>query len=205
MKIAVYGATGRVGSKVVAEAAARGHHVTALSRHEAALPDGVTWQHGDLADAESVRTVAAGHDVVLTANGPSRKPGEDPFAFSGLIAGVAGAVGSTRLVVVGGAGSLLAAPGVRLVDTPEFPDAYKTEALATAEALERLRAAGPGLDWTYLSPAPVIEDGERTGSYHVADDSPAGSWISFADFAVALVDELEQPAHHRARFTVASR
>ena len=205
MKIAVYGATGRVGSNVVAEAAARGHHVTALSRHEAALPDGVTWQHGDLADAESVRTVAAGHDVVVTANGPSRKPGEDPFAFAGLIADVAGAVGSTRLLVVGGAGSLLAAPGVRLVDTPEFPDAYKTEALATAEALERLRAAGPELDWTYLSPAPVIEDGERTSSYQVADDSPAGSWISFADFAVALVDELEHPAHRRARFTVASR
>lgn len=205
MKIAVYGATGRVGSRVVAEAAARGHQVTALSRHEAATPSEVTWQHGDLTDLDGVRKVASAHDAVVTANGPSRVPGEDPFGFADVIAGVASAVGQTRLVVVGGAGSLLAAPGVRLVDTPEFPDVYKTEALATAEALERLRAAGPELDWTYLSPAPVIEDGERSGHYQVGGDSPVGSWISFADYAVALVDELERPAHRRARFTVASR
>jgi putative NADH-flavin reductase len=205
MKIAVYGATGRVGSRIVAEAVNRGHHVTALSRHEAAVPAGATWQHGDVADTNGVAAVAAGHDAVVTANGPSRRPGEDPFAFAALIAGVAGAVGSTRLLVVGGAGSLLDETGTRLVDSPDFPTAYRTEALATSEALARLRASGPELDWTYLSPAPEIDEGERTGSYRVAADTPAGSWISFADYAVALVDELERPAHRRARFTVASR
>ncbi len=205
MKIAVYGATGRVGSRVAAEAVARGHHVTALSRNDATVPAGAQWQRGDLADADGVRAIAAGHDAVVTANGPSRKPGEDPFAFADLVASVADAVGSTRLVVVGGAGSLQAAPGVRLVDTPQFPAEYKSEALATSAALDRLRAAAPTLDWTYLSPAPVIDEGERTGSYRISDETPAGEWISFADYAVALVDELERPAHRRTRFTVATR
>ena len=207
MKIAVYGATGNIGSRIVAEAVGRGHHVTALSRREPATPpaDGVVWSAGDLADTEGVAAVAAAHDVVLTANGPSRVPGEDPFAFAPLLRGAAAVVGGARFFVVGGAGSLLAAPGVRLVDTPEFPEAYKSESLAGAEVLDFLRGADESLDWVYLSPAPVIEAGERTGSYQVADETPAGSWISYEDYAVAVLDELERPAHRRARFTVASR
>ncbi len=204
MRIAVYGATGNVGRQIVDEAARRGHQVTALSRHQKDLPDGIVWQHGDLTDLDSVRAIAADNDVVVTANGPSREPGGDPFEFRTIIEGVAGAVGSTRLFVVGGAGSLEAAPGVRLVDTPEFPEEYKTEALASAAALGFLRDAGPELDWTYLSPAPVFPYGEPTGKYVVGADSPVGESISGADFAVALVDELERPAHSRSRFTVAA-
>ena len=203
MKIAVFGATGQVGRSIVAEAVRRGHHVTALSRHEGDLPAGVDWQYGDLADRATVTGIAAGHDAVVTANGPSRVPGEDPFGFPALIAEVADAVGSTRLVVVGGAGSLEAAPGVRLVDTPEFPAEYKQEALATAAALDHLRSSSTA-DWTYLSPAPLFPSGDPTGSYVTGSDSPVGTSISGADFAVALVDELENPKHRNKRFTVAA-
>lgn len=202
MKIAVFGATGTVGRFVVAEALRRGHEVTALSRHEAELP-GVTWQRGDLSDDATVRAVAVAHDVVVTANGPSRVAGEDPFAFASLIAQVATAVGSTRLLVVGGAGSLEAAPGVRLLDTPEFPEAYKNEALATSAALDFLRST-TSVDWTYLSPAPLFPAGEPTGSYRLGTDSPVGTSISGEDFAIALIDELENPNHRNQRFTVAA-
>jgi putative NADH-flavin reductase len=204
MKIAIYGATGNVGKHIVAEAAARGHEVTALSRHESPLPAGVPWQHGDINDIESVSAVTAAHDAVVTANGPSRVPGEDPFTFEGTIRGLVGALGTTRVLVVGGAGSLLAAPGVRLVDTPEFPEEYKPEALASAAALEFLRSTGEDVDWTYLSPAPVFPAGEATGSYVAGTESPVGSTISGEDFAKAVLDELERPAHRRTRFTVAA-
>jgi hypothetical protein len=203
MRIAVYGATGRVGSHVVAEALRRGHEVTALSRHAAPTSDDATWQQGDATDAASVAQAAATHDVIVTAHGPSRAAGDDG-AFLGSVRTVADAVGSTRLIVVGGAGSLFAAPGVRLVDTPGFPDAYKPEALIQAEALEILRGARPDLNWTYLSPAPEFTDGERTGSYVVAGDEPAGANISVADYAVVLVDEIERPGHPRQRFTAAN-
>lgn len=206
MKILVYGGTGRVGSAIVAEAARRQHDVIAVSRHEPAkLPANVVWQRGDAADTAAVGKAATDVDVVVSALGPSRDPGGDPFAFAGLVAGLAQAAGLTRLVVVGGAGSLLAAPGVRLVDTPQFPAIYKTEALASAAALEELRGSAESVDWTLLSPAPVIDEGERTGSYRIGSDSPVGEFISFADYAIALVDELERPAHRRTRFTVASR
>jgi putative NADH-flavin reductase len=221
MKILVYGGTGRVGSAVVAEAAARGHEVIAASRRapERELPHGATWQPGDATDLDGVAKTATDVDVVVSALGPSREPGGDPFAFAGIVAGLAEAVGGTRLAVVGGAGSLVVSPGpdaghddpagtgagvVRLVDTPEFPAIYKTEALASADALEVLRGTGPEVDWTFLSPAPVIDEGERTGSYRVGADSPVGTFVSFADYAAALVDELERPAHRRTRRTVAT-
>src|SRR5581483_965974 len=121
------------------------------------LPAGATWRAGDAADPAAVAQAAAGADVVVSALGPSREPGGDPFAFAGIVRGLADAVGGTRLVVVGGAGSLQAGPGVRLVDTPDFPPEYRTEALATAEALEALRGTAPSVDWTYLSPAPVLD------------------------------------------------
>ena len=196
MKIAIYGATGMIGSAVVAEAVLRGHEVTGLSRRGGQPNAGESTAslrsvRGDASDPSSVRTVAAENDVVVVAAGPSREPGGDPRAF-------------LDLVVVGGAGSLLAAPGTRLIDLPEFPEAYKVEALAQSEALDLLRAAGPELDWTYLSPAPEIAPGAKTGIYKLGGDSPAGDRITVPDFSVALVDEIEHPAHHRERFTVAN-
>ena len=111
-------------------------------------------------------------------------------------------LGDTRLIVVGGAGSLQVG-GARLVDSPDFPEAYRPEALVAAEALDYFRGLGDDVDWTFFSPAPVIAPGERTGTYKVGTDSPAGDFVSAEDFAVALLDELEQPAHRRRRFTVA--
>jgi putative NADH-flavin reductase len=206
MKIAVYGGTGRVGSAVVAEAASRGHDVVALSRNESRneLPAGAVWQQGDAADPGSVAKLATDVDAIVTALGPSRVPGEDPFAFAGVVRRLAEAVGTTRVLVVGGAGSLYVAPGVRLVDTPQFPAEYRDESLASAEALEYLRGTGESVDWTFLCPPPVIDEGERTGSYRRGDENPVGTFISFADFAIAVVDELERPAHRHARFTVAT-
>lgn len=203
MKIAVYGATGNVGSAIVAEAASRGYEVTGLSRRPGST-EGVRWLQGDAGDASSVRAVAADHDVVVSAIGPSREPGGDGQPFLDAIQTLVDNVGDARLLVVGGASSLEVAPGVRLYDTPDFPDAYKSEAEWGIRALELLRTTASPLSWTYLSPAPEMGPGERTGSYQVADDAVAGWRISYADYAVAMLDEIESPQHLRARFTAAN-
>ena len=111
-----------------------------------------------------------------------------------------------RLLVVGGAGSLEIAPGKALVDTPEFPAAYKAEALAGRAFLEALRAEKV-LDWTFISPSALFEPGERTGSYRIGGnqllaDANGKSWVSMEDYAIAMADEIEKPAHPRQRFTV---
>ncbi|MDT4972932.1 MAG: uncharacterized protein QOG22_3075 [Pseudonocardiales bacterium] len=205
MKIAVVGATGMVGSRVVDEAAARGHQVTAVNRAGSAqVRPNVTPRAADITDSGVAAALAAEHDVVVSAIGPSREPGGDPSAFAGTLAQLATDVRAARLVVVGGAGSLQVAPGVRLVDTAEFPEVHKVEALAAAESMATLQQLDAVGEWTYLSPAPVIAPGERTGSYVLGEDSPVGVTISAEDFAVALVDEIEQPAHTGRRFTVAN-
>jgi putative NADH-flavin reductase len=197
MKIAVYGATGIIGSRIVAEARGRGHDVTALAR---TASDEV--QASDLADAAQVREVAAKHDVVVSATGPSRT-GAPAQPWLDAVQTLIDSAGATRVLFVGGAGSLVV-KGTRLLDTPEFPEAYKPEALAGAAALELFRAAPESVDWTFFSPAPVIAPGERTGTYVLGTESPAGTSISAEDYAVALLDELEQPAYRRARFTAAT-
>jgi len=202
MKIALYGATGMIGSRIAAEATARGHQVTGLSRSGGDLPDGVVAATGDLADAAAVREVAVAHDVVVNATGPSRTGADHAEWLSAVATLIAHAEG-TRVAQVGGAGSL-EVDGVRLLDQPDFPEAYQAEARTGAEALALFRQAPESVDWTYLSPAPVIAPGERTGRYTLATDSPAGTSISAEDFAVALLDELEQPSYRHARFTAAT-
>lgn len=204
MKIVVIGGTGMVGSRIVAEAVARGHEVTSVSRTGTDSRPGVVAVAAHADDTATIAALASHADVVVSAIGPSREPGGDPSAFADTLTALALAVTPTRLAVVGGAGSLLAAPGVRLIDTPEFPDEYKAEALAGAESLAALQALSLDGDWTYLSPAPVIAPGERTGHYELAEDAPAGGSISAEDYAVALVDELEKPQHNGRRFTVAN-
>jgi putative NADH-flavin reductase len=205
MKIAVIGGTGMVGSRIVAEAAARGHQVTSVSRKgDAPQSSNIAVLTTDVADLVAMQELAAEHDVIVSAIGPSREPGGDPSTFARTLVELATAVAQARLIVVGGAGSLFAAPGVRLVDTPEFPDVYKAEALAGAASLEALKALPDAGEWSYLSPAPIIAPGERTGRYVVADDDPAGETISAEDYAVALIDEIENPAHTGRRFTVAN-
>jgi putative NADH-flavin reductase len=202
MRIAVYGATGMIGSRVVAEAVARGHEVTGVTRSGGDLPAGVDAVQGSAGDAELAARVAAGADVVLSAIGPSRTGG-DRREYLAHLRTLVETLGGKRILVIGGAGSLLV-DGRRLVDDPGFPEVYRAEALIAAEALEYFRALGEEVDWTFVSPAPLIQPGERTGRYTLGLDSPVGDAVSAEDFAVALIDEIEKPAHRRRRFTLAN-
>ena len=193
MKIALFGATGMVGSRIAAEATARGHQVTSLSRSTG----------GDLADASAVREAAADHDVVVSATGPSRT-GDPHEPWLDAVSTLIDNAGDARVLFVGGAGSLLTPDGTRLLDTDGFPPEYLGEATTGAAALDLFRAAPDSVDWTFVSPAPAIAPGERTGSYATSLDTPAGDFISAEDYAVVLLDEIEEPRHRRQRFTAAA-
>jgi putative NADH-flavin reductase len=212
MKIALIGATGFVGSALLKELLARGHEVRALLRDPAKLAPqpGLELHQADATQAEAVATAVQGVDAVLSAYNPGWGHSElfDEFlrGSAAITAGVKQA-GVARLLVVGGAGSLYVAPGVQLVDTPQFPAEWKAGALAAREALNRLRSEQE-LDWAFVSPPIQLEPGERSGQYRLGgeellSDAQGQSRISVADLAVALVDELEAPRHHRERFTVA--
>ncbi|MBZ9897020.1 NAD(P)-dependent oxidoreductase [Mesorhizobium sp. BR1-1-6] len=199
-KVALIGASGEVGSRLLKELSDRGHTVTGIARNPekiAALP-GVTARKGDVFDMEGLAKLIRGHDVVI-----SSVHFLDSDADT-LIAAVR-ASGVKRYLVVGGAGSLEVAPGKRLVDTPEFPDIYKAEAQKGADFLDKLKTIDD-LDWTFLSPSAMFIPGERTGKFRLGKDtllaSHKGSSISFEDYAIAMVDEIEKPAHIKQRFTV---
>lgn len=201
MKITVIGATGMIGSRIVAEAAQRGHQVTALSRSGTIVKGASIAKAMDLSDTSAVNAATEASDVTVIAVSPDRGGGShEPtiLAHSNFIA----AQPSGRFLVVGGAGSL-EIDGVRLMDTAGFPPAYYNEAATFSTILDLYRASR-GLDWTMLSPPPMIAPGERTGVYRVGSDSPIGDAISAEDFAVAIVDELEKPSHTGSRFTVAN-
>jgi putative NADH-flavin reductase len=202
MKVAVIGASGRAGSRIQAELVSRGHAGTGIARHpeQIATAPGVTAVKGDVFDQAGLAEILRGHDAVVSAVHFLQS---DPAVLIGAVR----ASGVKRYVVVGGAGSLLVAPGLRLVDTPQFPAEYLAEATKGAAFLETLRTVDD-LEWTFISPAALIDFGQRTGSYRKGGDqllvdAAGNSTISFEDYAVALVDELEQPAHVRQRFTVA--
>jgi uncharacterized protein len=202
MKIAIYGASGMVGSRVAAEAVNRGHEVVGVTRSGGDLPAGVRAVQGNANDIASAKEVAAEADVLVAAIGPSRTGGahQDYLdAIANLVAAVQGT--ETRLLVVGGAGSLVV-NGNRVVDGPDFPAEYKAESLTVSQALDDLRGTDDSVNWTMLSPAFVIAPGERTGTFRLGLDEPIGTQISAEDFAVALVDEIETPAHNRRRFTL---
>ncbi|ABK05527.1 putative NADH-flavin reductase [Arthrobacter sp. PvP102] len=201
MKIAVYGATGMVGGQIVKESLRRGHDVTAISRTGAAVP-GATACRAELADVHTFTSVARDHDAVVLATVPSRTGGDHGEWLAAMKAAF-GSAGTTRLLVVGGAGAL-EINGVRLCDSPDFPEPYRPEARSMAAAYDEIRSAPEALNWTMLAPAPVMQPGARSGKYVTADNSPAGRSITTQDFAVAMLDELEKPSHVRARFTVAN-
>jgi len=199
-KVALIGASGQAGSRILKELSGRGHHVTAIARHPesiAALP-GVTAQRGDVADGPALAALLRGHDAVVSSVHFSVT---DPATLIDAVR----ASGVKRYLVVGGAGSLEVAPGLRLIDTPDFPDAYKAEASAGATFLDLLRGETE-LEWTFLSPSAMFVAGERTGVFRLGKDmllaNDRGSSISFEDYAIALVDEIERPTHVRQRFTV---
>ena len=201
MKIAVIGASGNAGSRITTELARRGHAVTAIARHPEKIASGanVTPTRGDVMDQAGLARLLAGHDAAISS---VHFLDSDPVKLIG--AARESKVG--RYLVVGGAGSLEVAPGVRLVTTPGFPLAYKAEAEKGAAFLDLLRAETE-LNWTFLSPSALFTAGERTGKFRLGTDqlltaSDGKSSISFEDFAVALADEIERPAHIRQRFTV---
>lgn len=190
-----------IGSRIVSEAAHRGHQVTALSRSGKSVKGASTATAMELSDTSAVNAATDASDVTVIAVSPDRGGGShEPTirAHSNFIA----AQPSGRFLVVGGAGSL-EIDGVRLMDTAGFPPAYYNEAATFSTILDLYRASR-GLDWTMLSPPPMIAPGERTGVYRVGSDSPIGDAISAEDFAVAIVDELEKPSHTGSRFTVAN-
>lgn len=201
MKIAIFGGTGMIGSRVASEATQRGHEVTVISRSEQ-LPEGTTkFVAMAFNDTSNVVALIDSVDATVIAIPPDRSGGShEPIlqAHRDLIA----ARPSGRMLIVGGAGSL-EVNGVRLKDTPEFPPIYHAEASTFSTILDLYRAS-EGLDWTMLSPAPMISPGTRTGEYRTGIDNPIGDSISAEDFAVAIVDELEKPAHMGMRFTVAN-
>jgi hypothetical protein len=185
----------------------RGHTVKAVVRHpeQVHVADAVTVIQGDVTDPASVAAAAEGCDAAVSAYSPPRTdPGRLSHAARALMAGLAKA-GVRRLIVVGGAGSLEVQPGVQLLDTPEFPPGWTAIALAHRDMLPVLK--GADLDWTVFSPAALIEPGTRTGKFRlsgtqIVSNSSGESRISAEDYAVALVDELENPQHLRQQFTV---
>ncbi len=201
MKIAVIGASGNAGSRITAELARRGHAVTAIARNPEKIAKlaNVTAKQGDAHDRAALAQLLAGHDAAISsihflASDPEKLIGAAKDAHVG------------RYLVVGGAGSLEVAPGVRLVTTPTFPPQYKAEAEKGAAFLDRL-SQEKQLNWTFLSPSALFTAGERTAKFRLGTDQlltdgNGKSWISFEDFAVALADEIERPAHIRKRFTV---
>ncbi|WP_407180201.1 NAD(P)-dependent oxidoreductase [Bradyrhizobium sp. STM 3562] len=201
MKIAVAGASGRAGSCITTELARRGHSMTGIARNPdriAKLPN-VTAVRGDAFNRAELAKLWAGHDAAVSS---IHFLASDPEA----LIGAAKDSRVPRYLVVGGAGSLEVAPGVRLVTTATFPAEYKAEAEKGAAFLDRLLQEKE-LNWTFLSPSALIVHGERTAKFRLGTDqlltdSAGKSWITFEDFAVAMADEIERPAHIRKRFTV---
>ncbi len=206
MNVVLYGATGMIGTRTLKELLSRGHHVTAIVRDPAKIVQqhAVNVVKGDIFDPQQVAAQVKGADAVISAYGPGSAVDDLLKATHSLIAGLKEA-GVNRLIFVGGAASLYVAPGVDVIDSGQLPEEYKPIAIAHRNALNVLRTAD--LDWTYFSPAAVIQPGERTGKFRLGTDSlllddNGNSAISAEDYSIALVDELEKPRYIRQRFTI---
>ena len=211
MKIALIGATGFVGSAILKEALERGHEVTAIVRHPDKLQahPKLHAKKGDVYSADEVARLVSGHDAVISAFNPGWN---DPEIYNHQVKGTESIIkgvkqaGVKRLLFVGGAGSLEVKPGVQSVDLPQFPAEYKQGALATRDALNLLRKE-TSLEWSFLSPSADLSPGQRTGKFRLGKDqllkdAKGESRVSVEDYSVAMLDEVERPAHIRQRFTV---
>jgi putative NADH-flavin reductase len=201
MKIAVIGATGNAGSRIVTELLSRGHQILGIARHPDKMQPrpGLTLTQGDVKDEGFLGKLLAGQEVAIHSV---------RFLDTNAQSAIGGAkrAGVQRFLVVGGAGSLEIAPGSALIDQPNFPPAYKPEASAGRDFLNTLKTERE-LNWTYLSPSTFFSPGERTGKFRVGKDqlltgADGQSKISMEDYAIALADEIEKPRHRRERFTV---
>lgn len=211
MKIALIGCTGAIGQRILTEALSRGHQVTVIARN----PSHITQRHenlraekGDILDPKSIAEATSGHDVVISAYGPPEgKRGQLIEATRSLLKGVKQAPGVKRLITVGGAGTLEVAPGILLLDTVFIPKVWRPTEIAHREAKHIIQDSELGLDWTILSPAMNIAPGVRTGKYRTGTDQlivdeHGKSEISTEDYAVALLDEVENQRFSRQRFSV---
>lgn len=201
-RIVILGITGRVGSRLADELLTRGHSVTGIARNVAEAPvrPGLIVRSADATQADTLVPLLRGHDAVVST---TRFVGGSE---AGVLLSAVRQADVPRLLVVGGAGSLEVAPGVALIDTPQFPAAYKAEASAGRDFLRTLQKE-KDLDWTFLSPSAFFEPGARTAKFRLGGDqllvdAHGKSWISMEDYAIALADELESPKHSRRRFTV---
>jgi putative NADH-flavin reductase len=212
MNIVVFGAAGKAGQRITREAAGRGHHVTAVARRAGELshlPAGVVARTGSATEPESVRELAKGADALVLAIG-----GEDTSVWERAARTVVEALSrmsgeAPRLIHMGGGATLLAPDGTRFLDSPSFPAEFRASAMGQEKALEYYRALrSPKVRWTYVSPPPVhFAPGEKKGVYRTATDHPVTdaqgrAAISYEDFAMAIVDEIEKPRFVNTRFTV---
>lgn len=214
MKIVLIGATGYVGSAILEEALNRGHEVTAIVRH----PEKITpcknliAKKGDVFNDKELAQLIEGHEAVISAFNPfsSKETISDSYqkqiTGTQLLINAVKKAGVKRVLMVGGAGSLEVAPGIQLVNTPEFPKEWKDMALAMSEVLTILKKEHQ-LPWTLLSPSALLKPGERSGKFRLGGDQlitdiNGESKISTQDYAVAMIDELEIPKHTYKRFTV---
>lgn len=209
MKVALIGASGTIGRRIAEEALRRGHEVTAVLRN----PDRFDLEHerlqkaeADVMDPSSLEKAILGHDAVISAFGPKFGQEEELIAAARTIVEGTRRGGASRLLIVGGAGTLIADSGVPLMDTPEFPEEIRPLARAHADAFDIYKESD--LEWTYVSPAAVIEPGKRTGQFRIGmdrlvTDESGSSRISAEDYAVAMIDELDDPQFVKSRFTVA--
>ncbi|MGW6054373.1 NAD(P)-dependent oxidoreductase [Streptomyces sp. NPDC055189] len=208
--IIVFGAGGRAGRSAVAEASGRGHQVTAVvrdpARHGGLADSGAKVVAGDVTDAVDVAALAKGHDAAVSAAAVYGE-GTDPDAFftsaaHALVRGL-GQAAVGRLVLVGLSALLPGPNGTRLMDVPDFPVQFRPFCLAHAAGLEVLRTEGGALDWLYVSPAGDFDHGgERRGGYGRREFGDMAERISYDDFAVALLDEIEAPRHRRSHLAV---
>ena len=206
MNVVLYGATGKSGSRILTELLSRGHNVTAVARNPVGLPQGVKAVKDDLSDVNKIAAIISGVDAVVSAYAP---PPDDTDQLLGVterqIEAVRKVDKNTRLIVVGGAGSLEVAPGVTILQSGHLPAEWVPIATSHEKALRLLEKSD--INWTYFSPAGFFEPGERTGKFRLGTnqliaDAQGNSRISMEDYAIALVDELEKPANQRARFTI---
>lgn len=212
-KIVLIGASGFVGSAILNEALNRGHQVTAVVRN----PDKISTKHanliitkGDVSSEEVVKVLSEGADAVISAYNPGwTNPDiyeETLKNYSAILNGVK-AAGVKRLLCVGGAGTLFVAPGVRVVDAGVLPEAIMPAVKSLGKFYLEVLSAEKEIDWVFFSPAGNIAPGERTGKFRLGKDdlvvdAEGKSNISVEDYAVAMIDELEVPAHHQERFTI---
>ena len=212
-KIVLIGASGFVGSAILKEALDRGLNVTAVVRY----PEKITIVHknlvkteGDVSFSDTVAEVSKGADAVISAYNPGwQNPDiakETTLVYKAILEGIRKS-GVKRFLVVGGAASLFISPGIRLIDAGVIPESFQPAVRALADVYLIDLMAEKSIDWVFFSPAGILEPGLRTGKFRLGKDDlivneKGESKISVQDYAVAMIDELEKPAHHRERFTI---